>query len=46
MARGSCGVDKSGLIFVAGVLSVTIVMIILTLALGVEVDPDGSMPLM
>jgi hypothetical protein len=42
MAKGSFGVDKSGLMFVAGLLFVMMIMIILTLVLGV--DPD--MPLM
>jgi hypothetical protein len=44
LAKGSFNVDKSGLMFVAGILFVTIIAIILTLALGVEVDSDGSMP--
>jgi hypothetical protein len=43
VANRSFGVDKSGLMFVALVLSVAIVSIILRLASGVEVDP---MPLM
>jgi hypothetical protein len=42
IAKGSFGVDESGLMFVAGLLFVTIIRIILTLALGV--DPD--IPLM
>lgn len=36
-------VDKSGLMFVAGILFLTIAMVILTLALGVEMDSGGSM---
>jgi hypothetical protein len=42
ITKDSSGVDKSGLMFAAGLLFVTIIMIILTVALGV--DPD--MPLM
>jgi hypothetical protein len=42
MAKGSFGVDKSGLMFVAGLLCVTMIMIFLTLVLGV----DPNMPLM
>jgi hypothetical protein len=45
-AKRSFNVDKPGLMFVAGVLFVTIITIILTLALGVEVDSDRSMPFM
>jgi hypothetical protein len=46
MAKSSFNVDKSGLMFAAGVLLVTMIMIILTLALGVELDSGGSMPFM
>ncbi len=46
MAKGSFGVDKSGLMFVGGILFLTIAMIILSHALGVEVDPGRSMPFM
>jgi hypothetical protein len=46
MPKGSFNIDKSGLMFAAGVLFVTIIMIILTLALGVEVVSDTSMPFM
>jgi len=46
MAKGSFNVDRSGLMFVAGILFVTMIMIILTLALGVGVDSDRSMPFM
>jgi hypothetical protein len=46
LAKGSFNVDKSGLMFAAGILLVTIIMIILTLALGVEVDSGRSMPFM
>jgi hypothetical protein len=42
IAKGSFGVDKSGLMFAAGLLLVTIIRITLTFALGA--DPD--IPLM
>jgi hypothetical protein len=46
MAKGSFNVDKSGLMFVAGFLLVMMIMILLTLALGVEMDSGRSMPFM
>jgi hypothetical protein len=42
MAKRSFGVDKSGLMFAAGLLIVAIIGIILNLALGM----DPNMPLM
>lgn len=41
IAKGSFGLDKAGLMFVAGLLFVTMIMIILTLVLGV--DPNMSL---
>src|SRR5262249_52816906 len=44
MAKESFRIDRSGLMFVAGLVIVTIVMILLTWALGVSPGPDMSMP--
>jgi hypothetical protein len=43
MAKESFRIDTSGLMLVAGLVIVTIVMILLTIALGVSPDPDVSM---
>ena len=45
MAKESFRIDTSGLMFVAGLVIVTIVMILLSLALGVSPGPDMSMAL-